>query len=172
MTRPVGENMHASNLYAVLTMVALVGILPLALLVEGRTIVGGTLATIEKVGLPRLLWMLLASGVSHYVYNECAPPPRARPPLAHLPSPCSAVSHHPLRPLSSPPSRCAFLALSSIHPVTHAVANTLKRIAVIVVTVPPLPTLEHAPRARAHGRTLMCMACAWRVRTHRCRRSC
>ena len=32
-------------------------------------------------------------------------------------------------------NECAFLALSSIHPVTHAVANTIKRIAVIVVSV-------------------------------------
>ena len=44
--------------------------------------------------------MLLVSGVSHYVYNECA-----------------------------------FVALSSVHPVTHAVANTIKRIAVIVLSV-------------------------------------
>jgi len=100
MSRPVGENMNAQNLYGVLTIVALVAILPLALLAEGRTIVAGTLATIEAIGLPKFLRMLLLAGVSHYTYNECA-----------------------------------FLALSSIHPVTHAVANTIKRIAVIVVSV-------------------------------------
>ena len=38
-----------------------------------------------------------------------------------------------LSPLS--PARSAFLALSSVHPVTHAVANTIKRVAVIVVSV-------------------------------------
>jgi len=32
-------------------------------------------------------------------------------------------------------NECAFVALSSIHPVTHAVANTIKRVAVIVVSV-------------------------------------
>ena len=38
------------------------------------------------------------------------------------------------RPLV-PHTRSAFLALSSVHPVTHAVANTIKRVAVIVVSV-------------------------------------
>jgi len=100
MTKPVGDNMDARNLYAVLTLVALVTILPLALVAEGGSIVQGTMETIEKVGASKLLRMLLLCGLSHYTYNECA-----------------------------------FLALSSIHPVTHAVANTIKRIAVIVVSV-------------------------------------
>jgi len=100
MNRPVGDNMNAQNLYAVLTMVACAGILPIALAAEGRTIVAGTVATIEAVGGYRFLRMLLTLGLSHYVYNECA-----------------------------------FVALSSVHPVTHAVANTIKRVAVIVVSV-------------------------------------
>jgi len=100
MSRPVGENMHAQNLYGVLTMIALAAILPIALAIEGRTIVAGTQATIDTIGWPRFLRMLLLCGISHYTYNECA-----------------------------------FLALSSVHPVTHAVANTIKRVAVIVVTV-------------------------------------
>ena len=100
MGKKVGENLDAQNLYGVLTIVALVAIVPLALLAEGRTIVAGTLATVEKVGLQRFLRMLLYSGLSHYTYNECA-----------------------------------FLALDSIHPVTHAVANTIKRVAVIVLSV-------------------------------------
>jgi solute carrier family 35 protein E1 len=100
MSRPVGENMHAQNLYAVLTMVALAAITPLAIAAEGGSIVAGTRATISAIGLPRFVRMLLVAGVSHYTYNECA-----------------------------------FLALSSIHPVTHAVANTIKRVAVIVISV-------------------------------------
>ena len=90
----------SQNLYAVLTMVALAGILPIALLAEGRSIVAGTLATIESIGLTRFVRMLLLCGLSHYTYNECA-----------------------------------FVALSSVHPVTHAVANTIKRVAVIVISV-------------------------------------
>ena len=53
-----------------------------------------------QVGGLKFAKMLLAAGLSHYVYNECA-----------------------------------FLALSSIHPVSHAVANTIKRVAVIVLSV-------------------------------------
>jgi solute carrier family 35, member E1 len=100
MNKPVGENMNAQNLYAVLTMIALVVILPLVLLAEGSTLVAGTQATIASIGLPRFAKMVLFTGVAHYTYNECA-----------------------------------FLALSSVHPVTHAVANTIKRVAVIVVSV-------------------------------------
>ena len=66
----VGENMNAQNLYAVLTMVALAGILPIALAAEGNTIWAGTLATIEQVGMGRFVRMLLMCGLSHYVYNE------------------------------------------------------------------------------------------------------
>ena len=62
--------MNAQNLYAVLTMVALAGILPIALAAEGNTIWAGTLATIEQVGMGRFVRMLLMCGLSHYVYNE------------------------------------------------------------------------------------------------------
>lgn len=100
MCKHVGKNMDAQNLYGVLTIVALIAILPLAILVEGRSVVTGTLATIGEVGFPRFVRMLLLAGISHYTYNECA-----------------------------------FVALSSIHPVTHAVVNTIKRVAVIAVSV-------------------------------------
>lgn len=100
LSKPVGQNMDAKNLYAILTIIAFVTILPLAIISEGKSIVPGTIRTCEQVGLPKLLRMLLLCGISHYSYNECA-----------------------------------FLALTSVHPVTHAVANTIKRIAVIVVSV-------------------------------------
>jgi len=100
MQQPIGKNLHAQNLYGVLTVLALVTLLPLALLVEGSNVVPGTLATIKEEGLLQFLKIVGLAGVSHYLYNECA-----------------------------------FLALSSVHPVTHAVANTVKRIAVIVVSV-------------------------------------
>jgi len=100
MSAPIGTNMHAQNLYGMLTLIALAMITPFALLVEGGSIVEGTAETIKMVGLWRFVRMLLYAGMSHYLYNECA-----------------------------------FLALSSVHPVTHAVANTIKRVAVIVVSV-------------------------------------
>ena len=66
MSKPVGENMNAQNLYAVLTFIALFTILPLAFLAEGRTLVAGTQATIASIGLPRFLRMVALTGISHY----------------------------------------------------------------------------------------------------------
>jgi len=100
MGEPIGENLTAQNLYGVLTLQALGTLLPFALFVEGGQIVTGTITTVKAVGLFAFAKMLLLTGLSHYMYNECA-----------------------------------FLALSSVHPVTHAVANTVKRIAVIVLSV-------------------------------------
>jgi len=94
------KSLSAQNLYGVLTLQALAMLLPASLLLEGRSIVSGTADTIKAVGGWAFLKLLLMTGVSHYMYNECA-----------------------------------FLALSSVHPVTHAVANTVKRIAVIVLSV-------------------------------------
>lgn len=130
MTVPVGQNMNAQNLYAVLTLQALVGILPLALLAEGGSIVAGTKATIDAVGGAKFLRMLLIAGVSHYTYNECAPSHPHGPPTKAHPIPLDGLRPPP-RPSTAPDNlhcvgRCAFLALSSVHPVTHAVANTIK----------------------------------------------
>ncbi len=100
MQRPIGKHLGAQNLYGVLTIQSLLMLLPLSLLVEGRGIVAGTAATMDAVGGLKFARMLLYTGLSHYLYNECA-----------------------------------FVALSSVHPVTHAVANTIKRVAVIVVSV-------------------------------------
>ena len=100
LTAPPPPSLARQNLYAVLTMLALAGILPIAIIAEGRSLVAGTMATINAIGLTKFVRMLTILGLSHYVYNECA-----------------------------------FVALSSVHPVTHAVANTIKRVAVIVVSV-------------------------------------
>ena len=98
MSKPLGVGLSAQNLYATLTLQALAALLPLSLLVEG-TLIEGTKATIAEVGGGRFFGLLM-TGVSHYLYNECA-----------------------------------FIALSSVRPVTHAVANTIKRVAVIVISV-------------------------------------
>ena len=60
-------------------MIALAAILPIALAIEGRTIVAGTQATIDTIGWPRFLRMLLLCGISHYTCASLPPPsPRAR----------------------------------------------------------------------------------------------
>ena len=101
MAGPLGKSLSATNMYGLLTLQSLALLLPLALLIEGPQLAAGTAATIAELGGKwPFVRMLLATGVTHYVYNECA-----------------------------------FIALSAVHPVTHAVANTVKRVAVIVITV-------------------------------------
>lgn len=101
MASPLGKNLSTTNMYGLLTLQSLALLLPLALLVEGPQLAAGTAATIAEIGGAwPFVRMLLATGVMHYLYNECA-----------------------------------FIALSAVHPVTHAVANTVKRVAVIVITV-------------------------------------
>ena len=101
MSSSLGRNLSPSNMYGLLTLIALALLLPVGLAVEGGQLAAGTAATIAELGgVWPFVRLLLMTGVSHYVYNECA-----------------------------------FVALSTVHPVTHAVANTVKRIAVIIVTV-------------------------------------
>jgi len=101
MASPLGKSLSPTNMYGLLTLQSLALLLPLAILIEGPKLAAGTAATITELGGTwPFVRMLLATGVTHYVYNECA-----------------------------------FIALSAVHPVTHAVANTVKRVAVIVITV-------------------------------------
>ena len=72
MQGSMGVNLTAQNLYAVLTIQALLLLLPVALLFEGGTLGDGTAVAISQVGTPRFCRMLLTLGLSHYVYNECA----------------------------------------------------------------------------------------------------
>jgi len=101
MGSQLGKSLSPMNLYASLTLIALALLTPLGLAIEGPQLAAGTAATIAELGgVWPFVRLLLMTGVSHYVYNECA-----------------------------------FVALSAVHPVTHAVANTVKRIAVIIVSV-------------------------------------
>ena len=101
MSSPLGRSLSPMNMYGVLTLIALVLLTPLGLIIEGPQLAAGTAATVANLGgVWPFVRLLLMTGVSHYVYNECA-----------------------------------FMALSAVHPVTHAVANTVKRVAVIVVSV-------------------------------------
>jgi len=101
MGSPLGRSLSPNNMYGLLTLLSLALLLPVGLAIEGGQLAAGTAATVAELGgVWPFVKLLLMTGVSHYVYNECA-----------------------------------FVALSAVHPVTHAVANTVKRIAVIIVTV-------------------------------------
>uniref|UniRef100_A0A7S1XYR7 Sugar phosphate transporter domain-containing protein n=1 Tax=Phaeomonas parva TaxID=124430 RepID=A0A7S1XYR7_9STRA len=101
MNAPMGENMSAPNLYAVLTIMSFLGLAPLAGVIEGRKI-GPAWDSALSAGLEssELTKKILMSGLSYYLYNEVA-----------------------------------FLALNAVHPITHAVGNTIKRVVIIVASV-------------------------------------
>merc|ERR1740117_437104 len=72
MATPKGENMDAGNMFAVLNTLAFLGVLPVALAVEGpvmastweRALAAGPYTRNELVG------RIVASGLSFYLYNE------------------------------------------------------------------------------------------------------
>merc|ERR1719261_606923 len=88
MGKPQGENMGDANLYAVLTIMSFMLLLPVSLMIEPPAKIMATWAAAN------------AAGICYYLYNETA-----------------------------------FLALGRVTPVTHAVANTVKRIVIILASV-------------------------------------
>jgi solute carrier family 35 protein E1 len=102
MTRPQGENMGDANLYAVLTIMSFLVLLPVSLMVETPAHIAATWSAANAAGISNgyILFNLLTAGFCYYLYNETA-----------------------------------FLALGRVTPVTHAVANTVKRIVIILVSV-------------------------------------
>lgn len=100
--KPMGENLTPANMFAVLTILGFLFILPASLVIEGPVAIKAAYAASLAAGHTRgeLLRMLSASGFLYYLYNEVA-----------------------------------FLALSEVAPVTHAVANTVKRVVIIIASV-------------------------------------
>ncbi|EPR62724.1 apicoplast triosephosphate translocator APT1 [Toxoplasma gondii RUB] len=101
--KQVGENLSSANMYALLTIVASLVSLPLAIFAEGAKVA----AVWEACTGPDSPWTgqqiiakLCFSGLWYYMYNEVA-----------------------------------YLCLEKINQVTHAVANTLKRVVIIVASV-------------------------------------
>jgi solute carrier family 35 protein E1 len=102
MSKPQGENMTESNLYAVLTIMSFSLLLPFSLLIESPAKIASVwgAATATGVSSGYIAFNLLMSGVCYYLYNETA-----------------------------------FLALGRVNAVTHAIANTVKRIVIILASV-------------------------------------
>eukprot|EP00922_Rhytidocystis_sp_ex-Travisia-forbesii_P008340 GHVS01012268.1.p1 GENE.GHVS01012268.1~~GHVS01012268.1.p1 ORF type:complete len:396 (+),score=68.49 GHVS01012268.1:123-1190(+) len=142
--KDVGENLTSANIYSLLTIVASLVCLPLAVIMEGSifsstwsSVTVGTSALVEEVSgrlleeavLPThtsgaVVYRIVMSGMWYYLYNEVA-----------------------------------FGALERIHQLTHAVANTLKRVVIIVATVivfrNPVTLLGAIGSAVAIGGTLL-----------------
>lgn len=100
--KPLGENLTPANMFAVLTILGFMMILPPSLLIEGPVKVRAAWAAALAAGYTKaqLLRLLSVSGFLYYLYNEVA-----------------------------------FLALSEVAPVTHAVTNTVKRVVIILASV-------------------------------------
>lgn len=100
--KPIGENLTAPNLYAVLTIMAFFMIMPMSLAVESPAAIktAWDAAIAAGTSAADLTKMIGLSGIFYYLYNEVA-----------------------------------FLALSEVAPVTHAVGNTIKRVVIILASV-------------------------------------
>jgi len=72
MGKPQGENMNAVNLYAVLTTLAFIILLPLAAIIEGPKLAATWAAAGKQVASKTIALELLYSGLFYYTYNEVA----------------------------------------------------------------------------------------------------
>jgi len=89
------------NAFAVMTAFAFLAVLPIALAIEGPSMATEWDKAMAKgVSAQDLLFRLVASGLSFYLYNEVS-----------------------------------FYVLDSVHPITHAVGNTIKRVILILYSV-------------------------------------
>ncbi|CAM9382710.1 unnamed protein product [Choristocarpus tenellus] len=96
-----GKNMDAANLYAVLTILASLMLLPLSAAVEGPRVKElWDAAILAGTTSKEIIYGSVSSGVFFYLYNEVA-----------------------------------FRCLDVVHPVTHAVGNTFKRVFLIATSI-------------------------------------
>lgn len=101
MSSSAARTLSTANLFAVVNMIAFVLTLPFALFFEAPGARASWAAALSKgVSSAELVRLIVATGVTYYLYNEFA-----------------------------------FLCLGRVDPVTHAVANTIKRVAVIAVSI-------------------------------------
>ena len=121
------QNMTASNIYAVMTILSFFLLLPVSFLVEWNVMAdewNRHLTDGEGYSTMQLFLELSASAMFYYVYNEVA-----------------------------------FLVLDNVHPVTHSVGNTIKRVAVIGFAIfifnPPMSTNGYIGSAIAIAGTFL-----------------
>merc|ERR1719298_367155 len=74
MGNGVGENMSEANLYAVLTILAFIAMVPISLALESPAMVMGTINNAIAAGMtPKYLWIQsILAGAFYYLYNEVA----------------------------------------------------------------------------------------------------
>ena len=130
MNKGVGENMTEANLYAVLTILATIFLLPVSLLIETpATIMAAINGALAGGATSGYLWTARRAQFG----GHSAQLARRNSPTPHIP-PRSQVSllagaFYYLY------NEVAFLALGRVNPVTHAVGNTIKRVVIIIASV-------------------------------------
>ena len=97
MGKALGKNLNAMNMYAILTIMSAILLLPIALILEGPIFLSTMKSIFEaEKGRAYLVQTLLAA-ICYYTYNEVS-----------------------------------FICLDNVSPVSHALANTLKRVFIII----------------------------------------
>jgi len=94
------KNLDAANLYAVVTVLSFLAVLPFAIAMEGPLLADGYSKAVAEMGVSTFYKQNILCGLTFYLYNEVA-----------------------------------YLVLGEVSAVTHAVANTVKRIAILVAGV-------------------------------------
>jgi solute carrier family 35 protein E1 len=72
MGKPVGQNMNAANLYAVMTILSAIMCLPITLAIEGSKIVPTVKAILAAGNGPTFATQSLLAALFYYFYNEVA----------------------------------------------------------------------------------------------------
>lgn len=134
--KKIGENLDAQNLYAVLTAMSTVLLIPMMLATEGtgflkafKDVVAGGSFTNKSLSA-----LLLLGGATYYLYNEVAFLALGKVSLSPQFSVLLA-SRVKLLEFIAETFVFVFNAPDQVNPVTHAVGNTIKRVVIIVASV-------------------------------------
>lgn len=100
MGKSIGKNMDSANLYAVMSLISAILVLPFTIFIDRATLIPTIQAMMKAGTFKQVFTHALLSCLFYYSYNEIA-----------------------------------FLALDSVAPVTHALANTIKRVVIIITSV-------------------------------------
>jgi solute carrier family 35 protein E1 len=129
MSKGVGENMTEANLYAVLTILATIFLLPVSLLIETpATIMAAINGALAGGATSGYLWTARRAqfGAQFGATRRNSPTPHI-PPRSQVSLLAGAFYYLY--------NEVAFLALGRVNPVTHAVGNTIKRVVIIIASV-------------------------------------
>jgi solute carrier family 35 protein E1 len=132
--KKIGENLDAQNLYAVLTAMSTLILLPLAYAFEGTNFIGAFNAAVKSGEFTKksLATLIALSGATYYAYNEVAFLALGKVRSIGI---CVSCGDCICRNVSHVFSSSSYCVTVQVNPVTHAVGNTIKRVVIIVASV-------------------------------------